>query len=223
MIGILALVAVTAVWGVTFVQVKDAVAVYPLFAFLAVRFAIAAAALAPPALRRVPGLGRSGIAIGALLGALLGAGFGLQTAGPEQTTVTSTGFLTGLYVLLTPLLGVALFRSHVGRELWVAVAVALLGLILLSGAPGGSTTGNALVLLSTVAMALQIVVLERYAHRFDAFALSFVEMLTMCVGFAVVAVALGHLALPRGWTVWSALLVTGLFESGFAFLVQVWA
>ena len=218
-----ALILVTAVWGLTFVQVKDAVELYPLFAFLAVRFAIAAAALAPPAVGRVRTLGAPGVAVGVVLGALLGAGFALQTAGLERTTVTSTGFLTGLYVLLTPLLAVALFRTRVGRQLWLAVAVAMVGLVLLGGAPGGSAAGNALVLASTVAMALQIVLLERYANRFDAYALSFVEMLTMCVGFAAIALAHEGIPVPRGETVWAALLVTGLFASAFAFLVQVWA
>jgi hypothetical protein len=75
------LVVVTAVWGVTFVQVKDAVALYPLFAFLAIRFAIASLTLAGPAFRRVRTLGRSGVAAGAFTGALLGAGYALQTAG----------------------------------------------------------------------------------------------------------------------------------------------
>jgi drug/metabolite transporter (DMT)-like permease len=79
------------------------------------------------------------------------------------------------------------------------------------------------VLASTAAMAFQIVFLERYANRFDAFALTFVEMLTMCVLFTAIALALGDLPVPRGATVWGALLVTGLFASALAFLVQVWA
>jgi drug/metabolite transporter (DMT)-like permease len=218
-----ALILVTAVWGLTFVQVKDAVEVYPLFAFLAVRFAIASLALAPPAARRLGSLGRDGTAVGVFLGALLALAFALQTAGLERTTVTSAGFLTGLYVVLTPLLAVTIFRTRLGRELWLAVALAVAGLLLLGGAPSGSVEGNVLVLLSTVAMALQIVVLERYAARFEAFALTFVEMLTMFVAFTAIAIALGDLSVPCGATVWAALLVTGLFASAFAFLVQVWA
>ena len=103
---------VTAVWGVTFVQVKDAVAIYPLFAFLALRFAIAAATLAVPAAPRLRTLGRGGIGAAALAGSLLGAGYALQTAGLERTTVSSTGFITGMYVVLTPLLALALFRTR---------------------------------------------------------------------------------------------------------------
>jgi drug/metabolite transporter (DMT)-like permease len=218
-----ALILVTAVWGVTFVQVQDAVAIYPLFAFLAVRYLIATAALAPPAARRLRGLGRDGLVAGSVLGVLIAIGIGLQTAGLERTTVTNTGFITGLYVLFTPLLGLALFRTPIPRELWAAVALALLGLALLSGVPQGSGTGDLLVLLSTVAQALQIVMVERYANRFDVFALTFVEVAAACAVFGAIAVALGDLSVPRGSTVWAALIVTGLFAVAFAMLVQIWA
>src|SRR5215831_11726665 len=104
-----ALLVVTAVWGVTFVQVKDAVALYPLFAFLAVRFAIASCTLAVPGARGVRSLGRRGIRNAVIAGALIGAGYALQTAGLERSSVSSTGFITGTYVVLTPLLALALF------------------------------------------------------------------------------------------------------------------
>src|SRR5436190_969679 len=112
---LLALVAVTAVWGVTFVQVKDAVAIYPLVAFLALRFVLAALVLGPPGVRRVPSLGRGGGAAAGLLGLLLAAGYVLQTAGLERTTVSGTGFVTGMYVVLTPVIALALFRARIGR------------------------------------------------------------------------------------------------------------
>ena len=83
--ALLALIAVTAVWGVTFVQVKDAVALYPLFAFLAVRFAIASLVLAAPAAGRLRSLGRRGWIAGVSLGLLLATGYGLQTAGLDRT------------------------------------------------------------------------------------------------------------------------------------------
>jgi drug/metabolite transporter (DMT)-like permease len=223
MAALAALVAVTAVWGVTFVQVKDAVAIYPLFAFLAVRYALATGALAFAGATRVRTLGRSGAGAGLVVGALLALGIALQTAGLERTTVSNTGFITGLYVVLTPLFGLALFRAGVGTEVWLGVAFALLGLALLSGIHAGSPTGDALVLASTAAHALQIVMIERYAARYDAIALTLVEMATCFAGFLVVAIALGDLSVPRGWTVWGALIVTGIFASALAYLIQVWA
>ena len=218
-----ALILVTAVWGVTFVQVKDAVELYPLLAFLAVRYAIATVALAPPALGRVRTLGRDGLLAGGILGLLIALGIGLQTAGLERTTVTNAGFITGLYVLFTPLLGLALFRTRIPRELWVAVALAIVGLAMLSGVPEGSATGDLLVLASAVAQAFQIVMVERYARLYDVFALTFVQVAAACITFGAIALALGDLSVPRGTTVWAALIVTGLFAVAFGLLVQVWA
>jgi len=220
---LLALIFVTAVWGVTFVQVKDAVAIYPLFAFLAVRFAIASATLALPAAKRVRGLGRSGVAGGAFLGLLLAAGYVLQTAGLERTTVSSTGFITGMYVVLTPLIALLLYRSRIGLAAWGGVVIATVGLAMLSGIHAGSVVGDLLVLAAAAVYSLQIVLMERYAPRFDALAFTFVEMAAAFVGLLVVALALGDLSVPHGWTVWGALLVTGVFASALGFLVQTWA
>ena len=220
---LLALIAVTAVWGITFVQVKDAVDVYPLFAFLAVRYAIATGVLGVVGARRVRTLGRSGFAAGAVLGGLLGLGIGLQTAGLERTTVSSTGFITGLYVVLTPLFGLLLFRTTVGLEVWAGVALSVVGLALLSGVEIGSPTGDLLVLASAAAQALQILMVERYATRFDAIALTLVQMAACFAGFLVIALALGELEVPHGRTVWGALIVTGVFASALAYLIQVWA
>ena len=217
------LVAVTAVWGVTFVQVKDAVALYPLFAFLAVRFAIASGTLLLPAWARLRSLSREGALGAALAGALLGSGYVLQTAGLERTSVSSTGFITGMYVVLTPLLAFALFRARIGLATWCGVALATLGLALLSGVHGGSVAGDLLVLAAAAVYSLQIVLLERYAPRHDPLAFTLVEMAAAFAGLLVVAVAAGQLDMPRGWTVWGALLVTGVFASALAFLAQTWA
>jgi drug/metabolite transporter (DMT)-like permease len=221
--AVIALVVVTAVWGLTFVQVKDAVELYPLFAFLAVRFAIATAVLAPPAVRPLLALPRRGWVAGTGLGVLLAAGYALQTAGLERTTVSNAGFITGLYVVFTPLAAVALFRIRIGRIVWAGVALSTAGLALLSGVGGGDGIGDLLVLLGSAAYSLQIALMERYAPRYDPVAFTFVEMLAAFVGFAAVAAALGQMEVPRGWTVWGALLVTGVFASALGFLVQTWA
>ena len=218
--ALIALIAVTAVWGLTFVQVKDAVAIYPLFAFLALRFGIASVALAIPGAARVRGLGRPGIAAAALAGAIVAAGYILQTRGLESTSVSSAGFITGMYVILTPLFALALFRIQVGRAAWAGVALATLGLALLAGVHGGALAGDLLVLGGAAVYSIQIVLMERYAPRYDALAFTFVEMLS---AFALLlAFAVPQLSVPHGWTVWGALLVTGVFASALGFLVQTW-
>ena len=220
---LLALVVVTAIWGVTFVQVKDAVEVYPLFAFLAVRFAIASATLAVPGARRLRSLGRRGLGAGVVLGTLLATGYALQTAGLERTTASTAGFITGLYVVVTPLVALLLFRERVGPAVWVGVALATTGFAMLSGIQAGSAVGDLLVLGCAIAFGFQIPLTGRFAPNYDPLALTLVQMLTALAGFAVIAAALGQIELPRGWTVWAALLVTGIFASALAYLVQTWA
>jgi drug/metabolite transporter (DMT)-like permease len=139
---LLLLIAVTAVWGVTFVQVKDALDLYPLFAFLAVRFAIAGVVLAVPARGRVRSLGREGALAGVVLGVLLAAAYGFQTAGLERTTVSSTGFITGLYVVLTPLLALALFRQSTATVVWIGAGLAGSALRSCRGSTSGRRPGT---------------------------------------------------------------------------------
>jgi drug/metabolite transporter (DMT)-like permease len=222
-VALLALIVVTAVWGITFVQVKDAVDIYPLFAFLAVRFAIASATLAPFGVRRISSLDRRGFLAGVGLGSLLALGYALQTAGLARTTVSSTGFITGLCVVLTPITALVLFRDRIAAFAWLGVALATVGLGMLSGIDAGSALGDALVLGGAGVWALQIVLLERVTPHYDPIALTFTEMLAACVGFIAIALALGERDVPHGWTVWGALIVTGVFASAFAFLVQTWA
>jgi drug/metabolite transporter (DMT)-like permease len=217
-----ALVGVTAIWGYTFVPVQEAIAIYPLFAFLAVRFGISTLVLAPFAWRSLRILSWPGVAAGAGAGALLATAYGLQTAGLELTTVSSTGFITGLYVVLTPVIALVLFRTPVAAAAWAGVALAVAGLLMLNGVPGGSAVGNALVLGNAVAQSLQIVAMERFAPRYDARALTFLQMAVACVAFTAIALARGELTMPKGGTVWFALVVTGVFAGALGYLVATW-
>jgi drug/metabolite transporter (DMT)-like permease len=217
------LVLVTAVWGVTFVQIKDALELYPLFAFLAVRFAIAVATLAVPVAPRLRSLGREGAVAGVALGCLLAAGYALQTAGLERTTVSAAGFVTGTYVVLTPIFGLVLFRIRPGPAVWIGVALSLTGLAMLSGVSAGSPVGDLMVLAAAALYALQIALMERFAPRYDPLAFTAAQMAAAFVGFLAVAVAAGQVEVPRGATVWGALLVTGVFASALAYLAQAWA
>jgi len=116
----------------------------------------------------------------------------------------------------------ALFGTAVPRALWVGVALAVVGLLLLNGVPGGSTLGNALVLANAVFQSFQITAMERFAPRYDPRALTFLQMATSFVGFTVVALALGELEMPHGSTVWGALIVTGLFAGALGYLIATW-
>ncbi|HPL30323.1 MAG TPA: EamA family transporter, partial [Anaerolineae bacterium] len=123
----LALLLVTAIWGSTFVLVKDAVAHYPVLPFLALRFAVAAVALAPAAWWARGRLRASDIAAGAAAGALLFAGYALQTFGLQETTASKAGFITGLSVVLVPLFVALLWRRLPTRTALAGTALATAG------------------------------------------------------------------------------------------------
>jgi drug/metabolite transporter (DMT)-like permease len=120
-------------------------------------------------------------------------------------------FITGLYVVFTPLLALVAFHTPVPAAVWVGVVLSLAGLLLLSGAPGGSWAGNALVLGNAVAQSLQIVAMERFAPRYDPRALTFLQMAVSCAGFAVIALLAGQAEWPDDGKTWYALVVTGVF------------
>ena len=222
MLPAIAILALTAIWGYTFVPVKDAVELYPVLAFLGVRFLIATGVLGVISVARLPQLGRRGWLVGMLIGSLLAASLGLQTAGLARTTVSSTGFITGLYVVLTPVFGLVLFRQRIGRLGWMGAAVAVGGLALVAGAPGADLTGDLLVLASTGTQALQILFIGRYAARYDGLALTFVQVATCAVGLLAVAGARGEITMPHGGTVWYGLLVTALPATALALFIQIW-
>ena len=217
-----ALIGVTAIWGYTFVPVQDAVAIYPLSRSSRSDSAISTLVLPPFAWRSLHRLPWSAVVGGVGAGALLATAYGLQTAGLDLTTVSSTGFITGLYVVLTPIIALVLFRTPVAAAAWVGVALAVAGLLMLNGVPGGSALGNALVLGNAVAQSFQIVAMERFAPRYDARALTFLQMAVACLAFTVIAVARGELTMPEGGTVWFALVVTGVFAGALGYLVATW-
>ena len=124
---------------------------------------------------------------------------------------------------LGPLIALLLYRSRIGLAAWGGVLVATAGLAMLSGIHAGSATGDLLVLAAAAVYSLQIVLMERYAPCHDALAFTFVEMAAAFAGLLVVALAHGDLSVPHGWTVWGALLVTGVFASALGYLVQTWA
>jgi drug/metabolite transporter (DMT)-like permease len=165
---------------------------------------------------------RGGLAAGAVAGTFLATAYGLQTAGLDLTTVASTGFITGHYVVITPLVALAVFRTPVAAAAWGGVVLSLAGLLLLNGVPGGSALGNALVLGNAVAQSFQIASMERFAPRYDARALTFLQMAVSCLAFAVIAGARGELELPRGGSTWYALVVTGIFAGALGYLVATW-
>jgi drug/metabolite transporter (DMT)-like permease len=219
-----ALIGICSVWGLTFVMVQDAIELLPTMAFLAYRFipaSLIVALLFWGALRRLPAAGwRAGL----LMGAFLCAGYIFQTLGLEETTASNTGFITGLFVVLTPVMGAIFLRERLPAAAWIAAAVSLVGLYLLSGVGGDlDLRGDGLVLLAAIALSAHILATARAVRTYDVGALLAVQLGVCGVVPLAIAAAGGQLETPEGGTVWSALIVTSLVASALGFFVQTFA
>ena len=158
-----------------------------------------------------------------MLGAFLATGYALQTVGLSKATVTSTGFITGLFVPLTPVFAALIFRDRIGATGWLGTGLATAGLALLSGVEVGSVEASLLLFGGACSFAFHIVFTSRFAPRYDVAALTLLQMLLAFVALGAIGLAVEPLETPRGWTVWGAVLVTGLFASALGFMVQTWA
>jgi drug/metabolite transporter (DMT)-like permease len=220
----LALVGICSVWGLTFVMVQDAIELLPTMAFLAYRFIPAALIVALVfwgPLRRLPAAGwRAGL----LMGAFLSAGYIFQTLGLEETSASNTGFITGLFVVLTPVLGAIFLRDRISGVAWAAAGVSALGLYLLSGSGGDfNLRGDGLVLVAAFSLSAHILATGRAVAHYDVGALLAVQLAVCGVVPLVIAAVGGQLESPEGATVWSALVVTSLVASALGFFVQTFA
>jgi drug/metabolite transporter (DMT)-like permease len=220
----LALIAIASVWGLTFVMVQDAIRELPTMAFLAYRFIPAALIVGVIFHRQLRALPADGWRAGLVMGVFLTGGYVFQTLGLEETTASNTGFITGLFVVLTPVLGAVFLRHRIPVTAWVAAGVAMVGLWLLSGASGHfDQRGDGLVFLCAISLAAHILATASAVRRFDVGALLAIQLgVVGLVSLAIGAVA-GQLEAPEGTTVWSALIVTSLIASALGFFVQSFA
>lgn len=214
------LLAVVAVWGWTFVVVKDAIAIHGVLPFLAVRFTLGAACLGIVCARR---MNWRTVRAGAAIGVVLGAGFLLQTLGLARTSASNTGLITGLFVIFAPLANRLLFGVRVRPVLWLAIVLSLVGLALLTGAATSGIGYGELLTLGCAAMfGLHVALLDRFAKRHDAVVLTFGQIAGAALIFLVCCAGQGAPLLPPP-AVWPALVITGVFASAVAFLVQTCA
>ena len=220
----LALIGICSVWGLTFVMVQDAIELLPTMAFLAYRFIPATLIVAIVFWGPLGRLSTAGWRAGLLMGSFLCAGYIFQTLGLEQTTASNAGFITGLFVVLTPVLGAIFLREQIGIAAWAAAVISLIGLYLLSGAGGDfHLRGDGLVVVAAVALSAHILATSRAVRHHDVGALLVVQLGVCGVVPLAIGAAAGQLEAPEGATVWSALIVTSLVASALAFFVQTFA
>ena len=207
---------VTAVWGWTFVLVKNAISQYPTLPFLQLRFLLAFLIMVI-LVRRLPT--RKELLVGLLAGSVLAAGYLTQTVGLTLITPGNAGLITGLLVLFTPLID-RIFGVRLRWYTLVAVAAALGGTVLLVGGPSGFGLGDILTVACAFLYALHIVLLSRWSPGLRSAPLAMMQMGSGAVIFS--AGGSWSLQVP-GADVWVAIAVTGVFASALAFYIQTWA
>jgi drug/metabolite transporter (DMT)-like permease len=216
-----AVAAAGVLFGTTFVVVQDAVEHADVVPFLAVRFLLGALVLLPFARRAPRQAGR--FRAGVVAGGVLLAGYLFQTVGLQYTTPPVSAFVTYLLVVIVPVLSAVLLRRKPTREVVAGVGLAAVGLVLLTGDAVGSIDldqGELLTLGCAFAFAVHILLLAEFAPRYDAIALTAVQLAV--VGLVLLGPGLflgGYGFPPRAWV---AAAYTGVTVSAVAFALQVW-
>ena len=220
----LSLLVVTAVWGATFVMVKEALSAAGPLTFLTLRFSLAALVLLPVLAARRGPIPRSVAVSGAAIGLFLAAGYAFQTAGLQFTSASKAGFITGLSVVIVPVLAALLLRQRPAGATLVGVALATVGLGLLSlGDEVSIELGDLLMLGCAVSFALHIVAVGRFAPRRDVLALTTAQIVA-----AALLTGTGALLFERPMPgqlgeILPAAVFTGLFATVAAFYLQTHA
>lgn len=234
----LLLVLIAIIWGTTFTVVHETVATFPVFALVALRFACAAAVFLPTlasgAARQRARLDRQGITVGVVLGALLFIGFATQTLGLQYTSPARAGFITGLNVVLVPLLGLGFGQRPPLRAL-VGVALAVAGLTVLSwgcrlpwlGCGAAESVareqwlGDLLILACAFAFAMHIVAVSRWANALPVVPVNTVQLVVVAGLAGLIALSFEQPIPQPTPAVWGAALFLGLIATALVFALQL--
>jgi drug/metabolite transporter (DMT)-like permease len=214
---------VTLIWGGTFLTVQSSVRLIGPFEFLLLRFGLAALALALLFPRRLVRLTRRDLAAGALVGCLLFAGYGAQTLALQLTSSSKTGFLTGLNVVIVPVLAYVALRQRPGRRALAGVALATLGMALLSlndALDWQVGPGEMLAVICAVCFAGHVVAISRFAPRADTVNLALVQIAVTAILSGVATPLHGEAFVAPPAAVWEAAAFLGIVATAFALLVM---
>ena len=218
----LALLLVTATWGSTFILIKDLLDRVPTLDFLAVRFTIAAVAMLIVAPRAVGRLSTETRRRGVIVGIVYGFAQILQTAGLAHTDASVSGFVTGMYVVLTPVIAAAVLRQRIGVLSWCAVALATVGLAFLSLRGLSVGFGEAITFASAILYATHIVLLSAWSTARDAYGLAVVQMAIIGV-MCFAATGWNGVVIPDRATDWASIAYMAVVAGAIAMLAQTWA
>lgn len=217
-----ALLAVSASWGYAFVVMKDAIEKQSVNSFLFSRFAVAVIAMVlikPSVMRNLnPDILKKGF----LAGLFLGSGYIFQTLGLKLTGAAITGFITGLYVVATPVIAAVFLKHKISKITWGCVALATAGLALLSLHGWSVGFGELLVLISAIGFGAHIIALSQWSSGLDSYTFTVVQLATCALLTGLISLGQGYEA-PTDTTGWLVILYTAIICTAVAFMIQTWS
>jgi len=217
-----ALLSVAMAWGWSFLIMKDAIERQSVSNFLFTRFAVATVVMLLIRPQVIKLIDRDLLLRAGSAGVFLGAGYIFQTLGLERTGVAITGFVTGLYIVLTPFFAALILRQRVTAFTWSCIAMGTIGLGLLSIRGWSIGFGELLTFISAILFALHIIALSKWSPGRDAYAMTVVQ-LGMCALLAGIASIPGGYAPPPDADVWGVVIFTAVFATAIAFIIQTWS
>jgi drug/metabolite transporter (DMT)-like permease len=216
------LIFATAIWGSTFVVVQDGINSMPMMMFMGWRFVVATAAMMimrPQALRMSAATFRKGLYIGIALF----LGYITQTYGLYYTSASVSGFITGMFVVLTPIAAGIVYKMRIHWSGWAGVALATVGLGFISLKGWSFGVGEAWTLLGALFFSFQIMWLSRWATPETSYSIAIVQVATTMVGFFVCGLFSDGIVMPPNRDVWFSIIFLAVFASAIAFFIQTWA
>jgi drug/metabolite transporter (DMT)-like permease len=217
-----ALLAVAAAWGYAFVVMKDAIEKQSVNSFLFSRFAVAVIAM----IALKPGVFRKFnlelVLKGSAAGLFLGSGYIFQTLGLKLAGAAITGFITGLYVVATPVIAAVFLKHKINRVTWSCVALATIGLALLSLHGWNIGYGELLVLISAIGFGAHIIALSQWSNGLDSYAMTVIQLATCALLTGAIAFGQGYEA-PADSTGWLTVFYTAIACTAIAFMIQTWS
>jgi drug/metabolite transporter (DMT)-like permease len=217
-----ALLTVSVAWGLAFVVMKPAIERQSVNNFLFTRFVLAVLVMILIRPQVVKLFTKDLLLRGFGAGLFLGGGYILQTVGLANTGAAITGFVTGLYVILTPLFAAVIFKDRISKTTWAYVFVATIGLGLLSLHGWSVGYGEFLVFLSAIAFAAHITALSKWSAGRDVYAMTITQLI-MCAVLTGIASSIEGYSPPTDFGVWAVVIFTAVFCTAIAFIVQTWS
>jgi drug/metabolite transporter (DMT)-like permease len=217
-----ALLTVSVAWGLAFVVMKPAIERQSVNNFLFTRFVLAVLVMILIRPQVVKLFTKDLLLHGFGAGLFLGVGYIFQTVGLANTGAAITGFVTGLYVVLTPLFAAVIFKERISKTIWFYVFAATIGLALLSVHGFSIGYGEFLVFLSAIAFAAHITALSKWSSGRDVYAMTITQLI-MCAILTGIASSIEGYSPPPDFGVWAVVIFTAVFCTAIAFIVQTWS